>query len=259
MGYVEDIQAMPQMYDYSLSFFNRYYRPENCVVLVIGDFDRQQTLDWIRQYYGDWKPGYEPPKVKAEPQQKQEKRIDVPYDGQSLPIVWLAYKSDAFDPDNRSYVASSVLCELAFGETSAIHKKLVLDEQVVEWISAEVNFNRDPGLLDIVTRVKDPNKVDYVISEIDHAIAQYQKLLPDAQRLADLKSRLRYDFLMGLDTPMNVARGVVRFVAVTGGIEAVDALYKSYEQVTGDDVRKAANVYLVPQRRTVAILRGGQS
>jgi zinc protease len=259
MGYVEDIQAMPQMYDYSLKFFDRYYRPENCVVVVIGEFDRSQTMKWIHQYYDSWEPGYEPPKVKAEPEQKKEKHIEVPYDGQSLPIVWLAYKSDAFDPDNETYVASNVLCELAFGETSAIHKKLVLDEQVVEFISAEVNVNRDPGLLDIVTRVKDPSKVDYVISEIDKTIAQYQKSPPDAQRLADLKSRLRYDFLMGLDTPMNVASAIVRFVAVTGGIEAVDALYKSYEQVSGDDVRRAAQVYLVPTRRTVAILRGGQS
>ena len=259
MGYVQDIQAMPEMYDYSLSFFNRYYRPENCVVMVIGDFDRKQTMQWLRQYYGEWKGGYEAPQIPAEPEQKAEKRIDVPYDGQALPMVWLAYKSDAFDPTNRNLVAATLLCELAFGETSAIHKKLVLDEQVVEFISAEVNFNRDPGLLDIITRVKDPEKVDYVISEIDRTIAQYQESMPDTQRLTDLKSRLRYDFLMGLDTPMNVARGVVRFVAITGGIEAVDALYKSYEWVSAEQVREAARYYLVPQRRTVAILRGGKS
>jgi zinc protease len=187
MGYVADIQAMPDMYDYSLTFFDRYYRPENCVVMVIGDFDRKKTMKWIRQYYGGWERGYEAPKLQAEPEQKQEKRIDVAYDGQSLPMVWLAYKSDAFDPANRNLVAANVLCELAFGETSAIHKKLVLDEQVVEFISADANHNRDPGLIDIITRVKDPAKVDYVIAEIDRTIAQYQETQPDGQRNAELE------------------------------------------------------------------------
>ena len=32
-------------------------------------------------------------------------------------IIWLGYKSDAFDPANRNFVSAGVLCELAFGET----------------------------------------------------------------------------------------------------------------------------------------------
>ncbi|MFQ5598960.1 MAG: M16 family metallopeptidase, partial [Candidatus Krumholzibacteriia bacterium] len=39
MGYEDDIKRMPTMYDYSLSFFSRYYRPENVVLLVIGDVE----------------------------------------------------------------------------------------------------------------------------------------------------------------------------------------------------------------------------
>ena len=259
MGVVDDIKAMPNMYEYSRSFFQRYYRPENVVVLVTGDVKVPETMALLRQYYGDWKPGYVAPQVPAEPEQTREKRLDVPYDGQSLPITWVAYKMDAFDPKNTNLVAAQLLSALAFGETSAIHKKLVLDEQVLEFIEAEVNMNRDPGLLDIIARIKDPAKVDYVLGEIDATIAQYRDAPPDAQRLADLQSRLKYEFLMGLDTPMNVARALVRVIAVSGGIEAVENLYDAYGKVTAADVQAAAQKYLVPTRRTVAVLRGGQS
>ncbi len=259
MGYENDIKAMPQMYAYSLSFFQRHYRPENVVLLVTGDLDVAKTMALLHQAYGGWKPGYTEPQVPPEPEQAQEKRIQVPYDGQSLPLAWVAYKVDAFAPTNLSLVSAQVLAALAFGETSEIHKKLVLDEQVVEFIEAEVNMNRDPGLLDIITRVKDPTKVDYVLGEIDATVARYRDTEPDAQRLADLKSRLKYDFLMGLDTPMNVARALVRIIAVTGGIEAVDMLYEAYGKVTGADVQAAAQRYLVNNRRTVAVLRGGES
>jgi zinc protease len=259
MGYPQDIEAMPSMYKYSLSFFERYYRPENVVILVVGDFEPEATRALLQKYYGDWQRGYKPPHVPAEPEQRKEKRIEVPYQGQSLPIVWAAYKIDAFDPTNRDLASASLLSALAFGETSAIHKKLVLDEQVVEFIEAEVNVNRDPGLLDITTRVKVPDKVDYVLGQIDATIAQYQAQEPDPQRLADLKSRLKYEFLMGLDTPMNVARSLARIIAVTGGIGAVDTLYDTYAQVTPADVQAAARKYLLPKRRTIAVLRGGES
>jgi len=259
MGFVEDIEAMPTMYEYSKSFFQRFYRPENVVILVTGDVEVPRTMALLRQYYGTWKPGYVAPQVRQEPEQTREKRLDVAYDGQSLPLAWLAYKVDAFDPANPTLVAAQLLTALAFGETSEIHKKLVLDEQVVEFIEAEVNLNRDPGLLDIITRIKDPAKIDYVLAEIDATIAHYRDTAPDAARLADLKSRLRYEFLMGLDTPMNVARALSRVIAVTGGIEVVEPLYEAYGKVTAAQVQEAAQKYLQPTRRTVAVLRGGQS
>jgi zinc protease len=259
MGYEDDIKAMPTMYEYSRTFFKRYYRPENCVLLIVGDIQVEPTLKLVRKYYGAWQRGYTAPQVPVEPEQTAEKRIDVPYEGKSLPLVWVSYKGPAFAPTDRSMVACALLAELAFGETSDIYKKLVLDEQAVEFIEADLTPNRDPGLLDIVARVKDPAKVDYVLGEIDAVVARYQEVPPEAQRLADLKSRLKYGFLMGLETPSAVAGGLARLIAVTGGIDAVDQLYGTYDAVTPQDVRAAAGKYLVRNRRVVAVLRGEES
>lgn len=256
MGYERDIKAMPGMYDYSRSFFSRYYRPENVVLFIAGQIEVEPTMALVRKYYGDWKPGYVAPKIPAEPPQKQERRIEVSYDGRSLPLLWVAYKMDRFDPQNRARVAADLLAELAFGETSEIYKKLVLNEQVVEFLAADVNLNRDPGLFDIYTRIKDPSKVDYVLSEIDRTVASYRDAEPDVDRLQDLKSRLKYEFLMDLDTPDHVAGSVGRYIAITGGLEAVDELYSAYATVTPAQIQEAAGRYLAPTRRTVAVLRG---
>ncbi|HYJ45950.1 MAG TPA: pitrilysin family protein, partial [Pyrinomonadaceae bacterium] len=37
MGFIKDIEDMPNQYDYSLQFYNRYYRPENATIIVVGD------------------------------------------------------------------------------------------------------------------------------------------------------------------------------------------------------------------------------
>jgi zinc protease len=256
MGFEEDIRKMPDLFDYSKTFFTRYYRPENTILLITGDFETTPTLALVRKYYAGWERGYVAPPVQPEPLQENERRIDVAYPGRTLPIVWISYKAPAFDPSNATSVAARLLCDLAFGETSAIYKKLVLEQRSVESIEASLRPSRDPGLLNIGSRVKDPAHIDAVIAEIDRVVAEVKESPPDARRLEDIKSRIKYDFLMDLDTPANVAIALHRFLAITGDLGSVDEFYNAVDQVTPEGVQKAAQDLLVANRRTVAILRG---
>ena len=255
IGHENDIAAMPTMYEYSRSFFSRYYRPDNTVIFIAGNVESDSVMELLAEHYGDWAPGYAAPEIPVEPAQQEERRVEVTYEGRTLPYIWLAYKFDRFRPENATYVAADILVDLAFGSTSELYQKLVIDEQVVERLNATTNVNRDPGLLDIYARIKDPERVDYVIESIDTTIAAFQASTPDPERLAAVQSRLKYEFLMGLQTPESIARRLTRYVGVTGGLEGVEALYRTYESITPGDVQNAARLYLDSTRRTVAILR----
>lgn len=207
------------------------------------------------KYYGAWKPGYVPPKVQPEPEQKEERRIEVAYDGRALPIVWVGYKGDAFDAADRTYAASHVLAELAFGQTSDIYRRLVLEEQLVERLEVSPAYSRDPGLWSVIAVVKDPANVDTVIEAIDATVERYRTQTPDLDRLANIKSHMRYSFLMELSSPADVAGNIAHQVGVTGSIEAIEQLYRTIAQVTAEDVQAAAEKYLSQNRRTVAVLR----
>ncbi|MBE0643887.1 MAG: insulinase family protein [Bacteroidetes bacterium] len=256
MGYEADIKAMPTMYAYSKEFFSRYYRPENVVLLLAGDFDAKKTLDMIRKYYGGWQKGYVAPAVPVEPAQTAERKISVSYDGKTLPLLVVAYKGEALDPSNRLMVAGSMLDDLLFGETSEIYKKLVLQEQKVQFISADFDFNRDPGLWAIYAMVKDAKDLPYVQAEIDRTVETFRTTQVDAKKLANVKKRLKYSFLMNLDTPDKVAGRLARLVAITGGIDVVNQLYAAYDAVTAADIQNAVATYLTPARRTIATLKG---
>lgn len=258
MGYEADIRAMPDMYDYSRTFFDRYYRPENTIVLVAGDVDPDAVAALVERHYADWQPGYVAPDVPAEPPQIEPRRVDVEYDGRTLPIVWAAYKIDAFDPEDTTRVAADLLAELAFGETSPAYRQLVIEEQAVEFLDAATNMNRDPSLLDVYARIKDAGDVERVLGVIDSAVAAFRETPPAEARLDDLKSRLRYDFLMGLDTPDAVAGTLARPLAISGGLDDLEALYRAYAGITPADVRRAAQRYLDPARRTLGVLRAAR-
>lgn len=255
MGLEADIAAMPSMYAYSREFFSRYYRPDNTVVLVVGDFDPDRVMRLIESRYGDWAPGYLRPPVPQEPAQRGERRVDVSYPGRTLPIAWLAYKLGRFDPADRVRVAADLLADLAFGPTSEAFRRLVLEEQVVEVLQADAGMNRDPGLLDIVARIKEPDRVDYVLDVIDETAAAWRTSPPQPEKLDAAKSHLHYDFLMSLDTADAVAESLARPLAVAGSIDGVDALYAAYRGVTPEDVRAAAETWLADERRTVGVLR----
>jgi zinc protease len=258
MGYERDIAIMPTLFDYSREFFSRYYRPENTVLFIAGDVTPAAVFPLVEKYYGDWQRGYVPPRIPAEPEQTAERRVDVRYDGQTLPLLLLAYKLPQYDAADRTRVAADLFADLAFGETSEAYARLVLDEQVVEDLDAGASYNRDPGLLEIYARVKDPAKVDYVLGVVDETIAQFRAEPPDAARLADLQRRLRYGFLMSLQTPDDVAERVAQFVALSGDLTGLDRLHATYAAVTPADVQAAAERYLRAERRTVGVLRPRQ-
>ncbi|GAB4365294.1 MAG: pitrilysin family protein [Calditrichia bacterium] len=256
IGFERDIKNMPNLYEYSKSFFHRYYRPENVVLLIAGDFDPDNARQLIQKYYSGWKPGYVPPKITPEPEQRRERKKEVKYPGKTLPILMVAYKGVAFDPNNKTVAALDLLGDLAFGENSDIYKKLVLKEQKVQTIGAYFPYNRDPKLLHIYAIIKDEKDIPYVQEEIDKTVEKFKHELVEQKKLQDLKQRVRYSFLMNLETPDDIAGNLARFVALTGGIEGIEPLFANIQNVTAEEIQDVAQKYFQKTKRTVIILKG---
>ncbi len=178
------------------------------------------------------------------------------FPGRTLPILVLAYKGDAFNPANRDYVAARLLAELAFGSQSELYKKLVLRQQKVEMLFGDVPINRDQPLFEIAAMVKNVEDVEPVREEIYRTLEEFQTKPVALSKLEELKRRNRYAFVMDLDTPEKVAEAFSRYVAVTGGIEAVEKLFAASDQITPQDIMHAAGKYFVPERRTMIVLKG---
>jgi len=254
LGFEADIARMPEQYEYSKGFFRRFYRPENVVLLVAGDVDPDATLELVRDHYAGWEPGYQAPEVPAEPEQTAQRRIVVPFEGKTLPILSLAFKGDRLRPTNRRMMAATLIGDLAFGPTSPVYEKLVLDEQRVQSLFPSFDYNRDPGLWGVFAMVKDPADVASVEGELWSAVDALRREPVSEQRLDDVRANLKYGFLSGLSTPDEVCSSLARLVAITGGLAAIEDVYATLDAVTPEDVRAAADHYLRRERSTVAVL-----
>lgn len=257
MGFIKDIEDMPNQYEYSLQFFQRYYRPDNATILVTGNFDPAPTLALIKKYYSNWKGKAAIVTQKPEPPQKGVKEGKVDYQGETLPIVAMAYKAPAFNPADIDGASLSLLAKYAFGETSELYQKLVLNEQKVEFVQADYEQHRDPYLFTIYTRIKDPKDIDGVKKDIQDALEQMKTKPVDEARLNDLKSNVRYGFLMSLDTSRSTASQLAPVLALTWDISGINKTYETYQMVTPADIQRAAEKYFKPDAETVITLTGG--
>jgi zinc protease len=258
IGFEADIKAMPGMYNYSKSFYGRYYRPENVVLLVCGDVDPGHVFQLAEKYYGGWKKGYVKPRVREEPEQKAPRSKTVMFEGRTLPILAVAYKGLRFDPNSKDYVSTNLLGDIMFGATSELYTELMLKQQKTQFVFPMFGINRDPGLNVIAAMVKNKDDIDFVRGEIEKTVKKYQTELIDKEKLDQLKSNLKYSFLMQLTGTKDIAAALPRFIAITGDVEAIDQFYETMETITPGDIRQAAVKYFADKRKTEILLLGGE-
>jgi zinc protease len=250
IGLEPDIRAMPGMYDYSLDFYRRHYRPENVVLVIAGDFDTEEAKRLIRQHYGGWAPGYVAPAVPLEPQQTAPRDSMVEYPGRTLPIVSINYKAPAWSATDTIAVALEVLGRAAFGPNSELNRRLVLQERRAQFLSPGFGLARDPGLVSLTAMITDPANVEAVEAEMLAEVERFRTERVDPATLAAVKSNMKYGFLMGLEEAQGIAFSLITFVINTGTVEAVEDYYRTLDAVTPEHMREAARRYLTPERRT---------
>jgi len=257
MGFLRDIEAMPDQFAYSRQFFDQYYRPEYTTILVVGDVNRARTLELVEKYWGDWEHGTYHSVVVSEPRQEVAKTSHVPWPAPIQPWIMVAFRGPAFSSDAVNMPTIDVLMSLAFGVNSELYKKLYVREQKVDLLTPYNPDATDPYLVGIVARVRDPDDVGYVREEILRTCAEYADRLVDPDELQRVKDNLRYSFAANLDSSEAIAGALAGYIGRERTPEAVNKVYKLYAEVTAEDVRAMAAEYFETSQRTIATLAHG--
>ena len=254
MGFLKDIEDMPNQFQYSLQFFDRYYRPEYTTIIVVGDVKPASVRKMVDTYWGNWKRGSFRADIPSEPEQTGPRTNHVKWPTPTLPLISLSFRAPAYTDTERDSAALDVLASLAFSENSEIYQKLVVDEQRVDFLGADYSDHVDPNLFSVESRLKKAADLDYVRDQILATIGQYQAAPPSKDKLEAVKKNLRYRFSLRMDNSESVAGIVARYVALRRTPETINKIYDLYAQITPEDVQRAANKYLTEGRRTVVTL-----
>jgi len=152
MGFFEDIVAMPEQYEYSKLFFDRWYRPEKAAVILVGDLEFEPTFALVEKYFGPWQRGSYEAEIPVEPPGDGPTSVYVPLETPTQPWIAVAFRGPGFNPNEIDTAAVRVLAQHYFSGNSDLYRKLVLERQVVDQMFAYIGMNRDPGLFWVFDR-----------------------------------------------------------------------------------------------------------
>ena len=255
MGFLRDIEAMPEQFDYSRVFFDRWYRPRFTTLIIAGDIDPEVTLALVRQHWSGWESGAgDVAQIPQELDPSALEAVHVEWPTPTLPWVTVGFHGPAFSSTTTDFAALDLLFDLAFGETSELYQDLVEDRQLVDQLVPWASGHQDPGLFTVLARVKHPEDCLAVRDRIITAVRETRASLFERSRLDDAKSNARYSFAQTLDNSESIAGTLARFVRYERRYETLNELYRTYSSLTPEDLQRVALRYLGQERMVLATL-----
>lgn len=253
MGFFRDIVKMPNQYDYSLEFYDRFYRPEYTTILVVGDVTEQEVNDLATEYFGNWERGGHKADIPTDEAQTQTRYTHIQNENFN-PMLTLNYKGPAFSDRETDMAAMEVIAALLFSERSDLYNLLIAEEQKALSLHGNIYKTRDPYLFQIAAVAKEEDDLPYLYGEIKNKIEDIKRDGPDSLFLEDVKSNIKYSFAMGIDNPQDIAENLSYFIWLTGDPESINRYYALFDKITIGDVQQVARKYFVNDQLTIGTI-----
>ncbi len=233
------------------AFYERYYQPDNAVLLVAGRFDPQQALQRIQRHFGAIpKPERELPKLwTVEPTQDGERTVTVRRVGDTQ-IVVLAYKTPSpLHPDDTALdFANFALTDTPSGR---LHKALVETGKAASVLGGSLTgVDGSLHLIGAVMKKGDP--VEPVQQELIRAVENLaaQPLTPEEME------RARTTFANSAQRTMNdhenIGLALSEYIAL-GDWRMFFLNRDRHQQMTAEHVTQAAARYFRRDNRVVGL------
>ncbi|MCC7309078.1 MAG: insulinase family protein [Acidobacteria bacterium] len=234
------------------AFYKTYYRPDNAVLIVVGDFDQKQLDAWVDKYFGRIpKPTGKIPRVTlTEPEWTTERRFNetgprVPFPATA--VVYRAPRSNSADiPALR--IAAAIL---SGGESSRLYQSLVRDQQIAQEADLDLELNTEGGRMSFIGIGSEKGTSENLEKAWLAELKKIQEGGVTAKELEKAKNGLIADAIRGRETNDGKAILIERAVAYQGDPKAVNSVVSRLQAVTANDVKRVMNQYFKNNNRVV--------
>lgn len=190
------------------SFFNKFYNPDNAILVVAGDITEEKALALTEKWFGsiDKKSQAHEP-IPKEPMQTEARFLEI-RDDVPAPAIYKVYHMPA--RTNVDYYAADLFSDLlGHGNSSLLYQRLVNELQWMSSISAFVSGSYDPGLLTISGRLNPDIDIKAVDLEIERIIDKVLEDGVDDQVIEKIKNQAESSMIFSetelLNRAMNLA------------------------------------------------------
>jgi zinc protease len=243
----------------AFTYYQRFYTPENAILVVAGDTDLDETRKLAEATYGKIAARGEAPARKrpSEPDPRAERRVSLSDPRVRQPSLRRGWLTPTYLSGDRGEVFALELAAeiLGGGTTSRLYRRLCAEEEIAAGASAYFMGSMvDRAAFQLSASPRPGTDMAKLEAGLDAALATFLADGPSELELARARTRLVAETVFARDSQSSLARIFGASLAVGETVEDVLAWPERIESVTREAVIEVARRYLRPDRSVTGLL-----
>ncbi|MFR9166188.1 MAG: M16 family metallopeptidase [Dysgonomonas sp.] len=237
--------------DEFMAFYKKFYIPNNAVLVVAGDFDKDQAKNWIKDYFGSIPKGTDVIKAKYE-ETPVTAQINAEFTDPNiqLPMLVNAYRTPSMK-EREAKVLDLIASILSDGKSSRLYKRLVDKEKSALQVSSFNLTQEDYSTYVILAIPMTGKTLQDIQASIDEEINKICTELISEEEFEKLQNQYENLFIKQNSTTDGIANNLAFCYLLYGNTNLINTELNTYRSVTREEIREVANKYLKPNQRLV--------
>lgn len=233
------------------AFNKKFYIPNNAVLVIAGQFEKDQAKQWIQDYFGSIPKG-----TPITRQTYTEDPITEPIRAEwqdpniQIPMMVTCYRTPSMKT-REARVLDMISSYLSDGKSSKLYKKLVDDKKMALQIGAFNYSQEDYGTYFIYGLPMGDNSIDDLVKEIDEEIEKLQTELISEKDYQKLQNKFENQYVNSNATVEGIAHNLATYYLLYGDINLINTEIDIYKSITREEIKNVANKYLKSNQRLI--------
>jgi len=249
IGSVEHLDAAT-LEDFK-AFNKKFYAPNNAVLVVAGDIEKEKTKEWIQQYFGHIKKGSEIIRENFI-EEPITQTINATHEDPNIqiPMLVTAYRTPSMKTRD-ARILDFISAYLSDGKSSKLYKKIVDDKKKALQIGA-VSFNQeDYGMYIIYGLPMGAYTSEDLLKEIDEEIVKIQTDLISERDFQKLQNKFENQYVNQNSNVEGIAENLAKYYLLYDDVNLINTEIDLYHSITREEIRSVAKKYLNPNQRLI--------
>lgn len=250
IGSMQDLEAASL--DDVRQFFETWYRPDNCVLTLVGDFVPAEAKALIEQYFGSIAPGGAFPPFTLDRQPLTSERRETFASQVQLPRLYRIYHLPKMGtPD---WIHADLLTTVLSGDkASRLDRALVFDKQIAQDVGAYVLPTESTGMLMLQATAKEGVDIETIEKALDEEIARLARDGISADELTRAVNRAEIEYAHQVENYDARADLIGMLATYFAEPDIVNTWLEPYRSATTTELSVVAATYLVPENRATSL------
>lgn len=249
IGKMEDLDAASL--DEFIAFNQKYYIPNNAVLVVAGDFNTKEAKKMIETYFHSIPAGQQIQKKTYE-----EAPLKAPIEAETydkniqIPALFTAYRTPK-KTAREARVLDMISSYLSDGKSSKLYRKLVDEKKMSLQVAAFNMSMEDYGLYVILSIPMGNTELTAIKNEFDTEIEKLQTELISQKDYEKLLNKFESRFVDTNGSLEGIANSLAEYYTLYGDTDLINSEIEIYRSISREEIREVANKFLTPNQRLI--------